>query len=97
MKNIDAQKVKAIVKKRQIMKMSSGLGMFTFEGAFVYLNSILRSSVLFGCETDHNLKLNQVREIERIEEDLMINILQQKVSIHLLYLESGQIPVRFII
>ena len=68
--------VKSIIEKRkqangiirEIQFLIKGLGKFTFEGAMIYLNSLLRSSILFAAKAMYNLKENELRLLERIEE-----------------------------
>ena len=58
---------------------------------------MLRSSILYASETYYNLKENQIRQLERIEENYMRQLLKTKKSCPIvqLYLELGQVPVRF--
>ena len=60
----------------------------------IYLNSILRSSILFAAEAMYNLNENEVRQIERIEENLLWEIFNtgKGCSIYRLYFESGHLP-----
>ena len=73
--------------------------MYTFEGGLIYLNSLLRSSILFAAETMYNIKETEFRLIERIEEELLRKIFKtgQGCPIYQLYFESGHIPARFAI
>ena len=99
MKNIEAVKNKSIGVIKQILSTLQNLGKFTFECAFIYMNSILRGSTLYACETYYNLKENEIREIEKIDEDFLRQVfdIQRSCPIPLLYLESGQIPARFLV
>ena len=99
MKNIETLQKKSIGVIKQILTILQNMGKFTFECAFIYMNSILRGSTLYACETYYNLKENEIREIEKIDEDFMRQVfdVQRSCPIPLLYLESGQIPVRFIV
>ena len=65
----------------------------------IYLNSLLRSSILFAAETMYDTKEVEYRLIERIEEDLLRKIFKtgSGCPIFQLYLESGHIPARFAI
>ena len=45
--------------------------MYYFECAMILLNVILRPSILYACEVYYNLKENELREIERIEENFL--------------------------
>ena len=64
MKNIEKRKNISIGAIKQIMRILKGLGSFTFECAFIYMNSILRGSTLYACETYYNLS-KKTREIEK--------------------------------
>ena len=77
--------------------MIKGLGKYTFQGAMIYLNSLLRSSILFAAEAMYNLKENEFRLLERIEENLLRKLFntEKGCSIYQLYFESGHIPARF--
>ena len=79
--------------------MIKDLGPYTFEGAFIYILSLLRSSLLYGAETMYNLKESELRAIEVIEESAIQKVLKTKRSCpkHILYLESGIYPARYII
>ena len=81
------------------MFLIEGIGKYTFECGIIYFNSLLRSIILFAAETMYNLKENEVREIERIEEDMLRQFFKtfKGCPIHLLYLESGVLPARFAI
>ena len=81
------------------MNILKPLGIFSFECAVILLNSLIRISVLYGTKALYNITENEMREIEKIEEDQMRNIFQVntgiQVPIHLMYLELGQVPARF--
>ena len=49
----------------------TGLGKYTFEGGMIYVNSLLRSSILYAAETMYNVQENEMRHIERIEEYML--------------------------
>ena len=77
--------------------MVSDSGKYTIECGFIYLNSLLRGSILYGAEAMIDIKESDFRKIEQIEEDQMRLLFETTLncSIHLLYLESGQVPARF--
>ena len=79
------------------MAMVKDLGKYTTECGFIYLNSLLRGSILYGAEAMINTKEEDFRKIEQIEEQQMRLLFQTNKScpLHLLYLESGQAPARF--
>ena len=75
------------------------LGKYTFESSMIYLNSLLRSSILFAAEAMYNVKEIEYRHIERIEEDMMRKIFEtgKGCAGYQLYFESGQLPARIVI
>ena len=77
--------------------MIKGLETHTIENGLVYLNSLLRSSILYAAETYYNLTERNLRMIEMIEEECLKKILDTKktCTTSLLYLETGQLPARF--
>ena len=99
MKTILRKRNKNIGKKKQIKSLIKPLGMYTFECAVIFLNSLVRSSVLYATEAMYNINEKEMRQLERIEEDHMRNILDVKtgiqVPLHLMYLDLGQVPARF--
>ena len=73
------------------------MGKYYFESALVLMNAMLRSSILYACETYYNLKEGEIRQLERIEEQFLTELLKtsQGCPIVQLYLELGQIPARY--
>ena len=63
------------------------------------MNVILRGSILYAAETYYNLRENELRILERIEENYMRKLLKTTASCPVvqLYLELSQIPARFAI
>ena len=61
------------------------------------MNVMLRSSVLYACETYYDLKESELRQIERIEETYMRKVFNttRGCPIVQMYLEFSQIPARF--
>ena len=61
------------------------------------MNVILRGSILYACEMYYDLKENELRQIERIEEGYLRQIFKttKGCPITQLYLEVGQTPARF--
>ena len=96
-KNIIHKQNKSFGTKKQIMNMVSDLGKYTIECGFIYLNSLLRGSILYGAKAMIDMKEKDFRKIEQIEEDQMRLLFDTTLncSLHLLYLESGQVPARF--
>ena len=68
-KNIEAKEKRAIGIKKDIHFLLNGLGKYTVECAIIYLNSLLRSRILFSDETMYDIKEKEYRKLERIEED----------------------------
>ena len=58
---------------------------------------MLRTSILYACETYYNLKENEIRQLERIEESFLRKMFKTTRGCPLsqLYLESGLAPARF--
>ena len=98
-KNILAKEKRAHGIKREIQYLTNGLGKYTFESSMIYINSLLRSTTLFAAETMYNISEKEYRIIERIDEDMMRRVFKtgRGDAIYQLYLESGQIPARFVI
>ena len=82
---------------KQIQFLIQGLGKYTVECGMIYLNSLLRSSILFAAETMYNIKENEYRKLERIEEEMLRKLFKsvKGCPIYQLYLESGHLPARF--
>ena len=61
------------------------------------MNVILRGTILYAADMFYNLKENELRNIERIEEDFMRKIIKttKGCPITSLYLVFGQTPARF--
>ena len=95
--NILDKKNKSTTTIRNIMNIIQGLGIYTIQNGFIYLNSLLRASLLYAAETYFNLTEKNLRLIESIEEDCMRKILGtgKSCSMSLLYLETGHLPARF--
>ena len=60
---------------------------------------MLHSSILYACETYYDLKENELRQLERIEEGFLRKLFgtSKGCPIVQLYLESGHFPARFAI
>ena len=84
---------------RQIFQKLKELNLqkYFFECGMLLMNAILRSSILYASETYYNLKEIEIRQLERIEENFMRQLLKTKKScpITQIYTELGQIPARF--
>ena len=86
-----------IIKKIFTKLNSLKLQKYYFECGLIFMNVMLRSSILYGCETYYFLKENEMRQIERIEESFMRLLLKttKGCPINQMYLELGQLPARF--
>ena len=89
MPNILHKRNRSLGTQKLIPKLIKNLGGFTFEGGIIYLQSLLRTSILYGSETMFNIKEKEFRIIEAIEESVLQKIFHTKRSCsrHLLYLE----------
>jgi hypothetical protein len=99
MANINEMKNKSIwIKKKIFSKLNDlNLRQYYFECAMVFLNVMLRSSILYASETYYNLKESELRQLERIEESFLRQMFQTTKGCPLsqLYLEAGHAPARF--
>ena len=96
-KNIIHKINKSFGTKKQITNMVSVLGKYTIECGFIYLNSLLRGSILYGAEVMIDWKESEFCKIEQIGEEQMRLLFEtdKSCSLHLMYLESGQVPARY--
>ena len=69
MANIRHLKKKSIGVTRKILDKLNSLHLqkYFFECAIIFMNAILRGSILYACEVYYNLKECEIRQIERIE------------------------------
>ena len=76
---------------------SLNLRKYFYECGIIFLNVMLRSSILYASETYYNLKETELRAIERIEENYLRQLLKttRGCPISQLYLETGHQPARF--
>ena len=99
MVNIRQMKNKSVGIIRQIFNRLDSLHLqkYYFECAVIFMNCMLRSSILYAAETYYDLKEKELREIERIEEGFLRRLLKTSrgCPISQLYLSVGQIPARF--
>ena len=99
MANIISIKKKSIGTIRAIFNKLNKLNLrkYYFECGMIFLNVMLRSSILYASECYYNLKENELRNLERIEESFMRQLLKTKKGCPIvqLYLELGHIPARF--
>ena len=70
-KNIEAKQKRSIGIIKVIQFLVQGLGKYTLECGMIYLNFLLRSSILCAEETMYDIKESDFRQLEQIEEDLI--------------------------
>ena len=97
LENIIDKRNKSIGTQKQIKKMIDGLGPFRFEGALIYIHTLIRTSILYAAETMYNVTEKELRALESIEESVLQEVFVTKRSCpkRLLYLEIGLYPARF--
>ena len=99
MANITEMKNKSIGIIRKIFNKLESLNLkqYYFECALIFLNVMLRSSILYACETYYDLKELEIRQLERIEETFLRKLFKTSrgCPISQLYLEAGHIPARY--
>ena len=99
MANIRQVENKSIgVIKTIINKLNSlNLRQYYFECALLFMNVMLRGSILYVADMYYSLKETELRKIERIEEICLRKILKttKGCPITQMYLEVGQYPARY--
>ena len=97
--NIRYIKNKSIGTTRNILHRLNNLHLkrYFFEVGIIFKNIILRTSILYGSETYYNLTENETRQLERIEESYLRQLLSTPRSCPIvqIYLELGQYPARY--
>jgi hypothetical protein len=85
--------IRTIMQKLEVMKLKK----YYHECALIFMNVMIRGSILYASETHYNLTENQLRNIERIEEKYLRQVLNTSKGCPIvqLYLETGQWPARF--
>ena len=98
-KSIKMRTNKSIGTRKIIRALIKGLGKYTVESGIIYFKSLLRGSLLYATETMINLKESDSKMIEKTEESTLRDLVKTKFSAprHILYLELGIIPARFVI
>ena len=76
MKNIIHKQHKSIGTQKQIVKLVEPLSIYTFESAVIYIEALLRSSILYSSEAMINMKEVEFRALEQIEESVIQNIVK---------------------
>ena len=85
--------VKSTLKKLDSLK----LGRYYFECSIILLKVMIRSSILYASETYYDMKEMELRQLERIEEGYMRQVLNttKGCPIIQIYLTMGVTPARF--
>ena len=93
LKNKSIGIIRKLFNKLESLKLQK----YYFECALIFLNVMLRSSILYASETYYGLSEHQIRQIERIEEEFLRKLFKTSKGcpISQLYLEAGHIPARF--
>ena len=99
MANIREMKKKSYgVIRSTLNKLNSlNLKQYYFECALVLMNAMVRSSLLYAADMYYDLKESELRQIERIEENYLRQVLKTSKGCPIIqmYLAVGQIPARF--
>ena len=99
MANIRSLRKKSIITTKSLLSRLKSLNLqkYYFECGILFMNTMLRTSILYASETYYNLKENELRCIERIEESFLRQLVSTRrfCKIALLYLEFGVWPARF--
>ena len=99
MANIRKLKQKSIGIVRKIFNKLNSLNLqkYYFECSIIFMNVMLRGSILYACEMYYNLKESEIRQIERIEEHFMRKVLNTSKGCPIVqkYLTLGHIPAWF--
>ena len=97
MENINHKRNECIGTEKQILKLIKPLGPYTFECALIYIQSLIRNSILYASEAIYKIKEIQYRAYEKIEESVFKKVLKTLRSCpqHLMYLETGLVPARY--
>ena len=98
-KSIRMKVNKSIGIRKTIQTLIKGLGKYTIESGIIYFKSLLRGSILYATESMINLKDSDVKLMEQAEEATLRDLVKTEHSAprHLLYLELGVIPARYVI
>ena len=100
-KNIDERYKRGSGAVKQVCQMLDELclGKYHFEAGVILRNSLVLSSLLSNSESWYNLTSRDISRLEEIDEQMLRKMLfaHSKTPIELLYLETGSIPIRFIL
>ena len=100
-KNIQARKSKGTGIIDQIISILDGTvyGPFHFEVALILRSSLLLNGILTNSEAWYGLKIADLEHLEEIDEQLLRKIFEAGAGCpkEMLYLETGTIPIRFLV
>ena len=98
---IDDRKNKSIGRVNQITSILSSIsfGFFYMDIALVLRESMLLNGILTNSEVWYNVKNEHIKVLESADKDLMRKILDahSKTATELFFLETGKIPIQFVI
>ena len=99
--NITERYNKGLGTVNQILSMLKELhfGKYYFEMALLFRNSILLNGMLFSIEALYGIKTVHLEKLEACDKIFLRKVLNahSKTAIEALYLETGTLPIRFII
>ena len=100
-KNIEERYRRGTGAVKQVCQMLDDLclGQYHFEAGVMLRNSLVLSSLLSNSESWYNLTKRDISKLEGVDEEMLRKLLfaHSKTPIELLYLETGSIPIRFIL
>ena len=100
-KNIEERKNKGFGIIKQLMTKLEGTvyGPFYFEVALILRRSHLLSSILTNSEAWYGVRDAEIEKLEQVDETYLRKVLEVGTSCpkEMLYLETGSIPIRFIV
>ena len=90
-------KSKGIIRRIFSKLNSLNLQKYYIECALIFLRVMLRSSILYACETYYDLKETEIRQLEIIEESFLKELLKtgKWCSTSQLYSEVGLYPAKY--
>ena len=74
------------------------LGRFKIKSGLLLRKSLLINTIMFNSEAWHNFTITQIEAFEKIDEALLRGLVlgHAKLPVPALYLETGQVPIRYI-
>ena len=99
--NIEQRIAKAWGKINEVLAIvkEAPLGWWRIKAGLMLRQALFINATLFNSEAWHNMKIGQVEAFERVDEALLrgLTLGHAKVPIPALYLETGMMPIRFIL